>query len=56
MGNATLMGELGATWHGYEGDDGTVIHVAIDGRYAGHVLISDEVKGDVAQAISQLKA
>ena len=45
MGNATLMGELGATWHGYEGDDGTVIHVAIDGRYAGHVPISDEARG-----------
>ena len=56
MGNATLMGELGAAWHGCEGDDGTVIHVAIDGRYAGHILISDEVKGDAAQAISQLKA
>ena len=45
MGNATLMGELGAAWHGCEGDDGTVIHVAIDGRYAGHVLISDEARG-----------
>ena len=45
MGNATLMGELGATWHGYEGDNGTVIHVAIDGRYADHVLISDEARG-----------
>ncbi|AKT48398.1 hypothetical protein ADJ70_04595 [Olsenella sp. oral taxon 807] len=45
MGNATLMGELGAAWHGCEGDDGTVIHVAIDGRYAGHVPISDEARG-----------
>ena len=56
VGNTTLMDELGAAWHSCKNDDGTVIHVAIDGRYAGHVLISDEVKGDAAQAISQLKA
>ncbi len=56
VGNTVLMDELGAAWHSCKGDDGTVIHVAIDGRYAGHVLISDEVKGDAAQAISQLKA
>ena len=56
VGNTALMDELGAAWHSCEDDDGTVIHVAIDGRYAGHVLISDEVKGDAAQAISQLKA
>jgi Cd2+/Zn2+-exporting ATPase len=34
---------------------GTVIHVAIDGNYAGHIVISDEVKPDSAQAIAQLK-
>ena len=45
MGNATLMGELGAAWHSCKDDGGTVIHVAIDGRYAGHVLISDEARG-----------
>ena len=56
VGNTVLMDELGAAWHSCKNDDGTVIHVAIDGRYAGHVLISDEVKGDAAQAISQLKA
>lgn len=56
VGNTALMDELGAAWHSCKNDDGTVIHVAIDGRYAGHVLISDEVKGDAAQAISQLKA
>lgn len=56
VGNAALMGELGVAWHSCEDDDGTVIHVAIDGRYAGHILISDEARGDAAQAISQLKA
>ena len=56
VGNTMLMDELGVVWHSCKNDDGTVIHVAIDGRYAGHVLISDEVKGDAAQAISQLKA
>ena len=44
VGNTALMDELGAAWHSCEGDDGTVIHVAIDGRYADHVLISDEAR------------
>ena len=35
---------------------GTIIHVAIDGQYAGHVVISDKVKEDSQEAISQLKA
>ena len=56
VGNTMLMDELGVVWHSCKNDEGTVIHVAIDGRYAGHILISDEVKGDAAQAISQLKA
>ena len=55
VGNTMLMDELGVVWHSCKNDEGTVIHVAIDGRYAGHILISDEVKGDAAQAISQLK-
>jgi Cd2+/Zn2+-exporting ATPase len=35
---------------------GTIIHVAIDGRYAGHIVINDKVKEDSADAISQLRA
>ncbi len=36
--------------------DGTVAHVAVDGLYAGYIIISDEIKEDVPQAIRDLKA
>lgn len=35
--------------------DGTVVHIAVDGRYAGYIVISDEIKEDAARAVSQLK-
>lgn len=38
-----------------ENISGTVVHVAIDGNYAGYILIADEVKGDSAAAIKKLK-
>jgi Cd2+/Zn2+-exporting ATPase len=51
-----MMDLIGAQWHQCEhGDNGTIIHVAIDGTYAGHIVISDEVKPDSAEAILQLK-
>jgi Cd2+/Zn2+-exporting ATPase len=34
---------------------GTVIHVAVDGSYAGHIVISDQVKADAKEAVAQLK-
>jgi len=34
---------------------GTLVHVAVDGKYAGYIVISDEVKDDAAQAIGDLK-
>ena len=34
---------------------GTLVHVAVDGRYAGYIVISDEVKEDSKQAIQKLK-
>ena len=34
---------------------GTVVHMAVDGRYAGHILISDTVKPHAKQAIKELK-
>ena len=56
VGNTKMMDLLGAHWHQCEhGDNGTIIHVAIDGTYAGHIVISDEVKPDSAEAILQLK-
>ena len=56
VGNIKMMELVGAKWHQCEhGDEGTVIHVAIDGAYAGHIVISDQVKADSADAILQLK-
>lgn len=54
VGNGKLMDEAGAQWHECH-LTGTVVHVAIDGMYAGHIVISDEVKPDAAAAISALK-
>ena len=56
VGNTKMMDLVGAQWHQCEhGDNGTIIHVAIDGTYAGHIVINDEVKPDSAEAILQLK-
>ena len=56
VGNTKMMDAVGAQWHYCEqGDEGTVIHVAIDGNYAGHIVINDVVKEDSQQAISTLK-
>jgi Cd2+/Zn2+-exporting ATPase len=38
-----------------EDDTGTVVHIAVDGQYAGHIVISDELKDDAALAVKQLK-
>ena len=48
VGNSKLMEKVGAAWHPCE-QEGTIIHVAIDGTYAGHVVISDRIKEDSAQ-------
>ena len=56
VGNTRLMEAEGAKWHLCEHDEGTCIHVAIDGTYAGHIVISDQVKPDAAQAIRDMKA
>ncbi len=55
VGNSRLMDAVGAKWHPCE-KSGTTIHVSIDGEYAGHIVISDKVKEDAAEAISGLKA
>ena len=56
VGNTKMMEQIGAQWHQCEhGDTGTIIHVAIDGTYAGHIIINDQVKADSADAILQLK-
>ena len=53
-GNARLMGKLGLAAPAVN-EAGTIVHVAIDGRYAGYLLIADVVKPHSAQAIRALK-
>ena len=55
VGNTKLMENVGAEWHPCH-HTGTIVHVAIDGEYAGHIVISDRVKGDAAAAVAALKA
>jgi Cd2+/Zn2+-exporting ATPase len=54
VGNPKMMDAIGAMWHDCH-HVGTIIHVAIDGEYAGHIVINDKVKDDSANAIAQLK-
>ena len=54
VGNPKMMDAIGAKWHDCH-HVGTIIHVAIDGEYAGHIVINDKIKDDSAQAIAQLK-
>jgi Cd2+/Zn2+-exporting ATPase len=53
-GNAKLMKKLGIEYHDCS-HVGTIVHVAIDGKYAGHILISDVIKEHAAEAIAALK-
>ena len=48
-----MMERLGVRWHDCP-CVGTIIHVAVDGRYAGHVVINDRIKEDSAEAIAAL--
>ena len=53
-GNDKLMEEIGVTWHPCH-RVGTTVHVAVNGEYAGHIVISDELKPDAAEAVASLK-
>ncbi len=58
VGNERMMKAVGAEVHEClkcKGLVGTTVHVAIDGEYAGHVVISDQVKDDSREAIGRLK-
>ena len=55
VGNTKMMDAIGARWHDCH-HVGTIIHVAIDGQYAGHIVINDQIKSDSAEAIAQLHA
>jgi Cd2+/Zn2+-exporting ATPase len=55
VGNTKMMDAVGAKWHDCH-HIGTIIHVAIDGVYAGHIVINDQIKNDSAEAIASLRA
>ena len=54
VGNTKMMDAVGAKWHDCH-HVGTIIHVAIDGLYAGHIVINDQIKSDSAEAIAALQ-
>lgn len=54
VGNTRLMELINVRWH-EDNHIGTIAHVAIDGEYAGHIVISDQIKEDSARAIQELK-
>lgn len=54
VGNGKLMETIGAAYQDCH-KTGTIIHVAIDGAYAGHIVVSDVVKQDAASGIAELK-
>lgn len=54
VGNSKLMEAIGAKWHDCE-NTGTVVHVAIDGSYVGHIVISDVIKEHSKEAIAALR-
>lgn len=53
-GNGSLMEDVGANWHACE-LPGTIVHVSMNGRYMGHIIISDEPKPDAAATVAGLK-
>ena len=53
-GNDKLMEDIGVSWHPCH-RVGTTVHVAADGVYLGHIVISDEVKPDAREAVAALK-
>ena len=55
VGNTKLMDSVGAHWRACH-LTGTIIHVAVEGIYMGHIVIADELKPDAAATIAQLKA
>ena len=54
VGNSKMMDAVCAKWHDCH-HPGTIIHVAVDGVYAGHIVITDRVKDDSAEAVAALR-
>ena len=55
VGNPRMMEHVGAKWHNCPDDTGTVIHIAINGQYAGHIVINDKIKKDSVDAVTSLR-
>lgn len=55
VGNTKMMEQLQVRFHPCE-LVGTIVHVAVDGEYFGHIVISDEMKSDAREAVAALKA
>lgn len=55
VGNAKMMQTLGVEWHECH-CAGTIIHVVVDGIYAGHIVINDQIKSESAATMRELKA
>ena len=55
VGNTRMMDAAGAKWKPCE-KNGTIVHVSVDGDYVGHIVVSDRIKADAADAIKALKA
>ncbi|MBO7640188.1 MAG: cadmium-translocating P-type ATPase [Bacteroidales bacterium] len=55
VGNDKLMEDLGIAWKPCH-EKGTLIHVAVDGEYEGHIVISDRIKADAAESVQALHA
>lgn len=54
VGNSKMMADINMEWHDCQ-LPGTIVHVAVDGRYAGHIVINDQIKADSAEAVASLK-
>jgi len=54
-GNEKMMALAGVSWGETCSHVGTVVHVAADGRYAGHIVVADRLKENSAQALQELK-
>lgn len=55
VGNTKMMEQLQVRFHPCE-LVGTIVHVAVDGEYFGHIVISDEMKSDACEAVASLKS
>ena len=54
VGNSKMMESAGADWKECE-KKGTIVHVCLDGVYVGHIVVSDRIKEDAAEALSALR-